>query len=287
MSHFRSVFRLISTSGSSQVSDYGPRNLPFRYFSPRDIPGLSGWWDASDNAYITSSRGTVTNWSNKGSAGGDITAGNRGAMTIVSDYRNGKQAIYFSTASSTSYFGTSVNEEDLDGVATKCWFLVFQSNPLMPPDSEANANDLPSLVIDRYLGIVLSEGTKYPGTDIARWYFDGSDTGFSNFLSSSNVSGRNPVSGSNFILNVIANTHTAYENELTMSVNGGNDDTYFSTAYMRTGATWPYYIGSPSSLGYGKGRNRYWYEILFYTGTLTSSERTQVINYLNDKWAIY
>jgi hypothetical protein len=291
MSHFRSIFRLVSANGSYQVSDYGPRNDPFDDFLPSDIAGLTGWWDASDAAHITGSGDNVVFWGNKGSAGGYITGANGAGMTTVSAYQNTRQAIYFSTASVGSVWetggGALVNT--LDGSTSKCWFIAFQSNPLLPPSSEVAANDLPSLVIDRFVGVVLSEGTAYPGTDIARWYFDGSDAGFTQFLSSSNVTGKNPASGSNFILSLAAAvTSFPYAHALTMSVNGGVDDTRISTAQMNPGSAVPYGIGSPPTGGQrGKSRERYFYEILFYNTVLTNSERTQVINYLNNKWGIY
>lgn len=286
MSHFRSIFRQISSNNSYQVSNYGPRNNAFYTFSPSDIAGLTGWWDASDSAYVTGSGNNVTTWSNKGTAGGYITGGLGATMTTVSGYRNTRQAIYFKTSSASSYWETSINGSSLDGATTKTWFIAYQANPVMPPNSAIAAHDLPSIVIDRFVGVVLSEGTKSPGTDVARWYFDGNDTGFTEFLSSS-VS---PSSGSNFIINTVAQVDTTlpYAQELTMSINGGADDTRISTAFMRASVTTPYGIGSPPSSGQrGTPRNRYWYEILFYTGTLTSSQRAQVINYLNDKWAIY
>lgn len=286
MSHFRSIFRLINPGDSYQVSRYGPENN--RAFLPSDIAGLTGWWDASDSNYITGT-GTgnvVKTWSNKGSAGGNISGSLGALMTTVQSYKNGRQAIYFSTSSASSYWETSINGNALDGATTKTWFIAYQANPVMPPASALAAHDLPSIVIDRFVGVVLSEGTKNPGTDVARWYFDGNDPGFTDFLSSS-VS---PSSGSNFIINTVAqiDTTSPYAQQLTMSINGGTDDTRISTSFMRASVTTPYGIGSPPASGQrGTPRNRYWYEILFYTGTLTSAERTRIVKYLNDKWAIY
>ena len=116
MSHFRSVFRLVSSNNSYQVSNYGPRNNAFYTFSPSDIAGLSGWWDASDAAYITSSGGIVSNWTNKGTAGGYISSSNGGTMTTVSAYKNTRQAIYFKTSSASSYWETSINGNVLDEI---------------------------------------------------------------------------------------------------------------------------------------------------------------------------
>jgi hypothetical protein len=144
--------------------------------------------------------------------------------------------------------------------------------------------------MSRFTNVTLSEGTKSPGTDIARWYFDGSEPGYLEHLSSSNVAGKNPASGSNFILNLMAkvNNGPPRANQLTMSINNGSDDTRISAGFMGTSLGNPYGIGSsPAGAAVNVPRNRYFYEILFYTGTLTSAERTQVINYLNDKWAIY
>ena len=284
MSHFRSIFRLINPGDSYQVSRYGPENN--RAFLPSDIAGLTGWWDASDNNYITGTGTTVSTWTNKGSAGGSISGSLGARITKVSDYRNGRQALYFSTSSASSYWQTSINGNTLDGATTKTWFLAYQANPLMPPNSANAAHDLPSVVIDRFVGVVLSEGTKNPGTDIARWYFDGNDTGFTEFLSSS----VGPSSGSSYIVNTVAQVDTTlpYAQQLTMSINGGADNTKISTAFMRASVTTPYGIGSPPASGQrGTPRNRYWYEILFYTGTLTSAERTRITNYLNEKWSIY
>jgi len=289
MSHFRSIFRQISANNSYQVSNYGPRNNQFYTFKPSDIGGLTGWWDASDTAYITESRtaNDVQYWSNKGTAGGYISGGLGGTMTTIPAYKNGRQAIYFKTSSASSYWQTSINIDALDGATTRCWFLVFQSNPTLRPDSFGNAYDNPTLIMDRFLNVNLTEGTKYPGTDVARWYFDGTETGYLEHLSSSDTSGKNPASGSNFILNVMARSPSSRNNYLTMSVNGGTDDTRISAGFMATPAR-PFGIGSgPSSPSASTPRNRYFYEILFYTGTLTSAERTKVINYLNDKWAIY
>ena len=121
--------------------------------------------------------------------------------------------------------------------------------------------------MSRFVDVTFTEGTKSP-TDIARWYFDGGEVGYLEHLSSSDVTGKNPASGSNFILNVIARSPSSRNNFLTMSVNGGTDDTRISAGYMGTSLANPYGIGSgPSSGQRTNPRNRYFYEILFYTGT--------------------
>lgn len=285
MSHFRSSFRLINSNNSYQVSSYGPQNKAFSTFSPADIAGLSGWWDASDDTHITGSGNNVTNWSNKGTAGGVISGSSGALITKIPLYKNNRQALYFSTSSASSFWETSAYMSSLDGSTTKCWFIVFQSNPT---DNKSDAKALPNLISDRYQGIVLSEGEKNTEVGVPRWYY-GSDTGYTSFLSSSNTTGRAPVSGTNFILNVIAkDTNLGATHQLTMSINGGSDEKRTSTAFIRDTASWPFNVGSTNPTYATSGpRNRYWYEILFYTGTLTSTERTKIINYLNDKWAIY
>lgn len=288
MSHFRSIFRFINSGDSYQVSSFGPENN--RYFLPSDIPGLAGWWDATDNAYLTGTGNNVTHWSNKGSAGGNISGTVGSLLTKVPGYKNGLQAIYYSTGSVNSRLETSMGARFLDGATTKCWFIVFQSNPLVPPSSQPNAYDLPVIVIDRFATVALTEGTKQPGTDIARWYFGGSGAGFTQFLSSSDVSGKHPVSGSDFIINAIAQVDTTspYANHLTMSINDSPDETRISTDFMGTNIAEPYGISTrPSSGQRGTPRNRYLYEILFYTNTLTQTQRLQVTNYLRNKWGIF
>jgi hypothetical protein len=283
MSHFRSIFRFVSPANSYQVSDYGPQNLQFDTFLPSDIAGLAGWWDAADDAYITGTGNNITHWSNKGSAGGNISGTLDARLTKAAGYKNGRQAIYFSTGSSTASLQTSINANVLDGATSKCWFAAFQSNP---DGIEVDAHNLPTIFVDRFVGVVLAEGKKSPGVDDARWYFGGSGVGYTQFLSSSVTA----TSGSNFIINTVAQVDTTnpYANQLTMSINNNADVTRISTDFMDTNIFYPYGVGSkPTSGQRGTPRNRYWYEILFYTGTLTQSERTQVVNYLNDKWGIF
>jgi len=42
-------------------------------FTPLDIPGLAGWWDASDAATITASAGAVSQWNDKSGNGYHVT----------------------------------------------------------------------------------------------------------------------------------------------------------------------------------------------------------------------
>lgn len=67
MSHFRSIFRLISTDNSYQVDSYGPNNDPFFEFTPDDIAGLTLWVDPADQTVVATSADHIDAITNKGS----------------------------------------------------------------------------------------------------------------------------------------------------------------------------------------------------------------------------
>lgn len=96
MSHFRSIFRQISSNNSYQVSSYGPRNNAFYTFSPSDIAGLTTWIDPSDVTAVTASANFIDAITNKGSVACTFRANGSTARPYLSaSYVNGRDVISF------------------------------------------------------------------------------------------------------------------------------------------------------------------------------------------------
>jgi hypothetical protein len=69
-------------------------------FSPADLPGLVGWWDASDLATITAAGGKVSQWANKKAGGPAATQGTGTAQPATGTRTlNGLNTLDFSGAS--------------------------------------------------------------------------------------------------------------------------------------------------------------------------------------------
>ena len=144
MSQFRSVFRLISTNNSYQVSDYGPNNRAFSTFDPDDIAGLTGWIDINDSATITLGGDFVDSISNKGSVSctwqADLSASR---PFLSSSVVNTRDVIGFDGVD--DILSSSVGADSLFGSATPSTYtygIVMQPNRINTSDSNPYALDV-------------------------------------------------------------------------------------------------------------------------------------------------
>ena len=68
-------------------------------FSPKNVPGLIGWWDAADSSTITLNGSTVSQWNDKSTSGFNVsqaTAANQ--PSYVSSSLNGKPGLDWGSA---------------------------------------------------------------------------------------------------------------------------------------------------------------------------------------------
>jgi hypothetical protein len=65
-------------------------------WTPLELPGLAGWWDASDTSTITASSGSVSQWNDKSSNGRNVSQGSGAAQpTTGASTRNGLNVLDF------------------------------------------------------------------------------------------------------------------------------------------------------------------------------------------------
>ena len=305
MSLFRSIFRHISTDNSYQVSDYGPQNDAFSDFSPNDIHGLVVWLDAADANYVTESNGEVTNWNSKVEALGNVgvTGSTGAAPKYVSGYQNGRSAIMFVTAAdgygylksdwkthqithNISYSFSQVSIERYN------WFYAVQLNPEPVQTPAQLVQNIKAIRMDNYGGVDIRVGAAAGWASELKVAHDNNSSSYLDYVTSSN----DITSGSSHVVEVRYETHspgsTSANFALTMSIDGGTDSKFTDTSLYRSAKTgydvnyFQKYGGTDSARGGDAAANMYFYEILYYTGSLKDSQRTEITNYLKDKWGI-
>lgn len=100
------------------VNPYAHGNV----FSPSDISGLVGWWDAEDSDTITESSGEISAWANKSGATGDLVQTTAGLKPNNQDV-GGLNMIHFDGG---DRLGLS-DDDDLDFATDFSIAIVFQT----------------------------------------------------------------------------------------------------------------------------------------------------------------
>ena len=293
MSHFRSIFRQISTNNSYQVSDYGPDNDAFSTFQPDDVAGLKVWLDANSSGHITQSGGEVATWSNRiQSVGGSVSGASDLHVTLQSNYINtSRSAILYSTGTfEQGYMQSTFNFRDFltDAGSNKpdsfSWWFAVQANPYSAGSGYAYSNaNICTSEHDAYMLV----GGRADGETEDYFRFDETDIDWENWVRSTDTI----TSGTNYIINVIFERLGATGYYLTMAVDGGSDnilDKSTSTSPFSLSAAGSQKLRLGGSVWPKNARpvNRAYYEVLLYDGKLSDANRTLVTNYLKDKWGI-
>jgi len=318
MSRFRQTLREVSANTTYQVSDLliysrffpagqisdtGPRN---DQWSPENITGLKVWLDADNISWVTQSSGAITNWTNRvGSVGGDFQPAGNLTPTLV-DMVFGvstRAAVMYSTGTVDSgWMASSFNFESFVPVSAPdawnygsagdfSWWFVVQANPDHRDGAATYAYNLPAITTEEGDGYMLVGGRGAGGGATSKFRFDATKPDWDEWV----VSSDNIVSGTNYIINVLHQrkspgvSSTGYY--LTMSVNGGTDVVLDQGSEVDPFSVW--HVGSQKMRLGGsvfpksaQSRNRYFYEVLLFSGKVDNVDRDQITNYLRNKWDI-
>ena len=277
MSHFRSIFRFISTNNSYQVSFYGPRNNAFDTFLPSDIVGLATWIDLADSTVVTSSGGFIDAITNKGS-------------TVCTFRPNGSTARPFLS-------GASVNSRDsagFDGVNDILTSSVSAASCFgVSPGTTTNFTIGFTLKPNRIntvggfpfgLDVVLAQGNASIGANIGssfsinqRLWFDYGSTDAFNWVRSNDAQ---ISAGTTFcaVIRLLTNSYDLYV-----------DGTFVSgviRSFNPTLVAGSLRIGNEIFPANGGPAKMDLCEMVIYSGSLTPTEITTLSSYFMDKWGI-
>ena len=227
-------------------------------FNPRQISGCALWLDAADRYTLTLSGSNVTTWADK-SGNARNTSGVSGTPVLSNNSILSRQGVYFNGSSYfTGPFSYSSN--------TLSWFVVGT----VESDGEA-------------FGRLLSLG--------ASGQFDFDSALRMNALSREGTT-TELVSFRNYSF-IARNMNISYGTPFVTSsvINGTSNFPFLNGTLATGGATSTNFgfttYGISGSFGANIQRNKgFIFEVLIYTGALTSNERQQVEGYLAWKWGL-
>lgn len=225
--------------------------------TPPDIPGLQVWLDASNTGSITLSGSDVTSWSNVGSASNSFTTGSN-----IASYSNGY--VDFPTETTLeAYFSLPY--------LSRTFFCVFE------PKTDLTTSSYP------YFNLMDANATD--GRQISVGYY----SNISNYKLTTCQNGTNcPISGAfstlanglNLVYGVVDSN--SYTNTLGYVNNSSNLNTSTDLGNLFNQNPIPYIIGSSTHASPAFAMA----EFIEYDSVLSSSNITQVKNYLSDKWGL-
>jgi hypothetical protein len=243
-------------SNSSNLAQFrSTKPAFFRSFTPLDISGCIGWYDAADSTTITLS-GTVdvSGWRNKAQVNTDnlVNVGTRLPKYQV-DPSTGLNSVYIDTCSAAMASTVS------NAVTGNTFFCTSRFNSFINPTSTQMLFGLPDVAsgdmstrtipTDPYWDLAFANASNTMWTPAANGslYYNGAGP--------LTLSGRTaPVGNSHSILSVTTGV-------------AGTSRTGLSSTFLNRGV-----------------RDTYYYEFLRYNRTLSSNERQAIEGYLANKW---
>ena len=278
MSHFRSIFRLISTNNSYQVVDYGPNNNAFDVFLPTDYAGLTLWVDPSDAVYVTSSGGYIDAITNKGSVACTVQPNVVSARPFLSESLvNGRNVASFdgvddvisSSVSAASLFGKSPGER----AATYTVATTIKFNRITTADS--NPYSLDVIAAEGNASWMFSIGTAH-GLTSRVWIDQGATVaGLWTRTNAAQIASGNVGT---VIVTYATGTRDMYYNGTFVSGTDPAVDPFMAIDSLR--------IGGEIFPSQGAFSKMELCEFLLYTGSLKSEEITKIHTYFADRWGI-
>lgn len=278
MSHFRSIFRLISENNSYQVSDYGPKNNKFYTFLPSDITGLRTWIDVSDSTVVTSSGGYIDAITNKGSLActfRPVTVTQRPFISASSiNSRNsagfdGVDDILSSSVSAANCFG-------LASQGTTANFTIgFVLKPNRINTSAAFPFNADTILAQGNASLGFFLGTSFGSSE--RLWFDYASTDSINWVrtNSSQI-----AAGTTFcaVVRMLTKSYDLYVNGTFVSGVIRTFDPTIVNGSLR--------IGNEIFPSNGGAAKIDLCEMVIYTGTLSPTEISTLTSYFQDRWGI-
>jgi len=227
-------------------------------FSPADIPGLSLWLDAADDAQFVTDVG-ITTWRDKSGNGRNATQGVGTKQPVRTNTINEKKVLTFQGSDDTM---SVANVADFNATSQTIIVVARQTTAANQSVFYKSSGSSANGVIMRY-----RTGTTF-------WLYQKNDSG-------------SETLGTNFNTNTNSNVYTAVLQPTSQAgfVNGavpaGTMTNTLTTAYDDTGTL---FIGSRRDVGeYFAGDVC---EILHWPRALSTAERQQVERHLGSKWGI-
>jgi hypothetical protein len=252
---------LTSTATLTGTAEHAPPAS----WSPPDLPGLLGWWDAADPASIVASAGRVSSWADKSGAGRHLAQATAGKQPLTGSVTiGGRNALKFDATRGDIVTRTPVSAP---AVNTGTWFIAFRPrSPLQANERvfsfDAGGDDWNTAAA--ILPVVRSGGAGnfvcyYAGGST---YGDGSpilaqDTAYV-FTTQRSAAG---------VLQVWSHGVTRSDTV------GGTGNFAFTRLHIGGNPT----SGGPANIDVG--------EAIWYEGALNATDRTTVENYLRTKWS--
>jgi hypothetical protein len=237
-------------------------NKYFSGFDPRDVPGCQLWLDAADSSTFTLSGSNITTWNDKSGMGRNAVQYNTGFATYDSTQ---KRVVITTTGQlaapvAAGTFSTGVS----------C-FVVFQ---------KYGANTTYDTIVARTSGAYPAPfDFYYTSTTMARLVGNGG-LNYRNFDNSSTIP--RLTTTTLYYFNIPGNVSWSESTNGTTPSSVTATATFGIPAYGDVGTQ--IYIGTRGDKT--TTANVYIYEIVFYSGSLTTSQRQQVEGHLSWKWGL-
>lgn len=281
MSFFRSIFRHVSPVNSFQVTHYGPNNSAFSTFVPSSISGLTTWIDLGDATAITSSGGYIDAITNKGSVSCTFrptTSDTRPYLSASSINSrdsagfDGIDDILTSSVAAATVFGYVVPPPS-NQMTNFTTFMAFKPNRI--DTSAIFAYNLDVLFAEGNGSLGMNIGTSFSNSE--RVWFDNGSSDVIKYLRSN--SGQITVGTvASVAVRFMTMSYDLYINGTFVSgVIKTNNPTADGNSLRIGNEIFPS-VGGPAKIDLA--------EFLFYSGTLSPTEITQVSSYLSNRWGI-
>jgi hypothetical protein len=237
-------------------------NKYFSGFDPRDVPGCQLWLDGADSSTFTLSGSNITTWNDKSGMGRNAVQYNTGFAT----YDSAQQRVVITT---TGQLAAPVAAGTFSA-GVSC-FVVFQ---------KYGANTTYDTIVTRTNGAYPAPFDLYyiNETTTSRLVGNGSSTNYTGFNDSSSIP--RLTTTTLYYFNVPGNVSWSESTNGTTPSSVPSSVTVGTPVYGDTGTQ--IYIGTRGDKI--TTANVYIYEIVFYSGSLTTSQRQQVEGYLAWKW---
>lgn len=233
-----------------------PKRPAASTFSPSDVTGLVGWWDASVASSITSAAGRVTQWNDLSGSGYHLTAATTARPTTGSNTMNGNNVLTFDGVANELTKSSAVTP----AVNTGTWIAVAK------PTATTG-----------YERLVAFEATGQDFDDpaaIAAIIRDGSNLAYNSFYNGGGV-GTVAVTNAAHVIETQRNgdTFSCWRDGTAGTGATGLGTTVFGFTFINIG----------SNFG-----NNFWTgdiaEVLWYSTAISTANRQSIESYLKTKW---
>ncbi len=244
--------------------------------TPPVTSGLTHWYDGTDSATMTLSSGNLSQWNNKSPASGgpNITQATGSKQpNFVSNVKNGRAAVQF-TRANNDWIGSTSQPSSGSITHTICFAGMTNGTTGSPSGAQQSVGWGTS----NYVGGQWC--TAFTGNDDALGA-SRVNTGLAGNQSTAGVLSANNYSGIWY-----AQIATISGSAQTQAVNLTDTGTQNATA-SNVANNSEFFLGQGTNPWYGSfGWNGYMGDVLIYNRVLTAQEKTDMANWLMQKWGI-